>query len=96
MAAIPIATPAIAPCNSPSVAAPAVPCPCEIVPKDRPLDNGWEIPVLFMSHGPIIVPEIPVPTTNAAVKAGSPPIIFAVSIATGTVTNFTLMEARIV
>lgn len=89
----PMATPATAPCKSPSSAASAVPCPCAIVPKASPLESGLVTPVLFINHGPIIVPAIPVIITKATVKVGSPPIIFDISIATGVVADLILIDA---
>ena len=40
IAASTIATPAAAPCTSPSIIACAVPCPCEIVPSANPRAKG--------------------------------------------------------
>ena len=88
----PIATPAMAPENSLSVAACAVPCPCEIVPSANPRESGWVIARRSISQGLKLAPIMPVMTTKAAVKVGFPWTILAISTAIGTVGDLIAIE----
>src|ERR1051325_4628974 len=88
----PIATPATAPVNSPSVAACAMPWPCEIVPSARPRATGCVIRQRSISQGPNAAPIIPVVTTKSAVSAGLALIALATSTAIGTVADLIDIE----
>ena len=79
----PIATAATAPESSLSLAAWAVPCPCEIVPSANPRETGWVMSRRSISHGPKLAPIMPVITTKIAVSVGLPWTIRAISTAIG-------------
>ena len=65
----------------------AVPCPWAVTPIASPLATGSVILHNERKAAPIIVPSVPVKTTNATAIAGSPPVIIAISIAIGAVTD---------
>src|ERR1051325_6134751 len=88
----PIATPATAPVNSPSVAACAMPWPCEIVPSARPRATGCVIRQRSISQGPNAAPIIPVVTTKSGVSAGLALMALATSTAIGTVADLIDIE----
>jgi hypothetical protein len=88
----PIATAAMAPVSSLSVAACAVPCPCEIAPSANPREIGLVIARRSINQGPTLAPIIPVMTTRAAVSVGFPRTILATSTAIGTVADLIVIE----
>ena len=90
-----MASPDVAPSNSPSSKARAVPIPCEAAPMASPKATLSWILNTFKIPGPIIAPKIPVHITNAAVSGGTPPIFSAMDIAIGVVTDFGAILATI-
>jgi hypothetical protein len=53
-----MATPATAPVSSLSLAAWAVPCPCETVPSANPLETGWAMASRSIRQGPKLEPGL--------------------------------------